>query len=80
VKADALQAANTNRSKAVVILQVPEGTLDGNAASVEVTGALRVTRDAREQPTAESERQGRLVGLRSTERDNRIAARSSISA
>jgi hypothetical protein len=58
VKADALQAANPKWREAVVMLQATELALDRSAASVESLEPLRVSRDAREQPTAKSKRQG----------------------
>jgi hypothetical protein len=63
VKAHALQATHSKRGEPVVVLQATELALHGRTAPVEVTESLRVAWDAREQPTAESERQGWLVGL-----------------
>ena len=54
-----------------MVLEVSERPLHGCAAPVEVAEALRVTRDAREQPTAESQRQGRLILVHALERDDR---------
>jgi hypothetical protein len=73
VERDTLQPTNAKRREAVDVLQVAERPLDSRSAPVEVTEALRVARDTREQATAESERQGWLVRLRTTERDNRVA-------
>lgn len=64
VKADALQAASPKRGKRVVVLQAPKLSFNGSAAPVEVFPSLSVASDAREQPTAESKREGGLVGLR----------------
>ena len=55
-------------------LQVAERSLDGCAATVEVAPALRMPWNAREQPPAERERQGALIGLRATERNDGFAA------
>ena len=66
-----LDPTHTKRGKAVVVLQVAERSLNGDTATVEVMEPLRVARDAREQPTAEGKRQGRLILLRALERDDR---------
>src|SRR6266540_5317256 len=61
VESDALQATDTQRGEAVVVLQVSERALDSGAATVEVAESLRVARDAREQPAAKGERQRWLI-------------------
>lgn len=71
VEPNSLQAAHPERGEAVVVLQPSELALDGGAGPVEVAEALSVALDAREEAPAESERQGCLLSLRSTERDDR---------
>src|SRR5947209_1153943 len=74
VEGDLGESTHSERGEAVVELQVAERSLDGCAATVEVAPALRMPWNAREQPPAERERQGALIGLRATERDDGFAA------
>jgi len=73
VKRNLLKTANAKRRESVAVLQVSEQTLHGCASTVEVMEPLCVSRDAREQATTECEREGNLVCLGATERDNRLA-------
>jgi hypothetical protein len=70
VKADTFQATDAKRGHSVVVLQATELALDRDAALVEALEARSVATDAREQATAEREREGNLVGLRTPERDD----------
>jgi hypothetical protein len=74
VKLDAGKSTRAERCEAVVVLQVAEFALDGGAPPVEIPEPLHVTRDAREQPPSERERQSWLALLCATERDDRFAA------
>ncbi len=80
MKRDLLQAPNAERGESVVVFESAELTLDGSAAPVQATEPLRVSWDAREQATAESERQGWLIRLRAFERDNGFEPRVSHSS
>jgi hypothetical protein len=44
---DPFDSADAERSKAVLVLEPPEGALDGGAATVQVAPSLRLTRDKR---------------------------------
>ena len=74
VERDPLQPTDAERGEAVVGLQVGKRPLCRTTATVEVAEPLAVTRDAREQPPAESERQCRLIRLCATERNDRLYA------
>jgi hypothetical protein len=74
VKCDLLKTANAQRRESVAVLQISESSLHGCAATIEVAEPLRVARDAGEHATAESKRQGDLVRLCATERDDGFAA------
>jgi hypothetical protein len=80
VEGDSLQAAHTQRGKSVVVFQVAKRALYGCASTVEAAEPLRMARDAREQATAERERQGWLVGLRTRSGITGSQPRSSHSA
>jgi hypothetical protein len=71
VECDPFQASNAERCEAVAVLQITGCSLHGCATAIEVFETLTVTGDAGKEPTAESKRQGWLIRLRSTERDDR---------
>jgi hypothetical protein len=73
VKLDAVQATDAQREKAVVVFQLSELALHGCTPPVEVAEPLSVTRDTREQPTADT-RHGELLTASATERDDRFTA------
>lgn len=50
VQLDAVKRAHAERLQPVLILEPPEGPLDGSASAVEVAEPLRVARDQRVQP------------------------------
>jgi hypothetical protein len=74
VQRDSVKTTYTEWRKPVAVLQVTEGSFDRCPASVQVTEPLRVARDAREQPTAESERQSWLVLLCTPKRNDGFAS------
>jgi hypothetical protein len=72
--------ANAQRRESIAVLQVSKQALNRGAATVKIAEPLRVTGDAREQSATEREREGWLIRLRATERDDRVDARSAHSA
>jgi hypothetical protein len=76
VEGHPLQATDAERGESVIVLQASELALDGNAAPVQIAEPLSVASDAREEPTAESERQSRLIRLRAcfTKRGGSVGA------
>jgi hypothetical protein len=72
VECDTLQPTNPEWRESVVVLQIAERTLDCRAATVEVAEAVRVSRDAGEEPTAESERKGDLLPADAAKGDHRL--------
>jgi len=56
------QSTDAERCKAVLIFQVAEGAFHGGTSAVEAAEALSVTRDAREQPSTDFQRQHRRLG------------------
>ena len=73
MKLDALQAADPKRDKTVLVFERSEATLYRSAAPVEVAEPLRVSRDAREKPTADT-RHGQLPTASATKRDDRFTS------
>lgn len=73
VKLHLRQPAHAERCESVAVLQIAERALNRNTSPVERAETIRVSRDAREQATAESVRQGWLIGLRTPEGDYRLA-------
>ncbi len=73
MKPHALETAHAERRESVVVLKAPEFALHGRAAPVEVAEALSVTRDAREQPAADSYRQDWLLAAHAPTRTRRCA-------
>jgi hypothetical protein len=55
------------------VLQAPELPLVSAATSVQIAEPLRLARDARKEPTANSERQRGLILLRTAKRNDRFA-------
>jgi hypothetical protein len=74
MKRDLLQTLDAERGEAVIVLQAAEFALNRGTAPVQILEPLSVAGDAREQPTAESKRQGWLVGLRASQWDDGFAA------
>jgi glycine/D-amino acid oxidase-like deaminating enzyme len=73
VKLHLRESTNAQRGESVVVLQVSERAINSGASTVEVAEPLRVSGDARKQPTAKSERQRWLLRLCATERDDGFA-------
>ena len=71
---DALQAPDAKRRKSVIVLQASELTLNSGAASRQLVEPLAVAPDLGEQPPAKRERENWLPCLRTSERNNRVAA------
>jgi hypothetical protein len=61
VKLNPRQSTDSKRYETGAVFQVPERTLNGSTAPVQVFEPLAVSGDARKEATAESERQGRLT-------------------
>jgi hypothetical protein len=74
VELHAGEATDAERGESVIDLQACELALNGGAATVEVAEPLRVTRDARKEPSARRNRHDRLPALCAAERNDRLAA------
>lgn len=70
VKLHLRQPADAQRRQAVVGLEFSEQALYGSASAVEVTEALRVARDHRQEPSPDADGQGWLLALHALERDD----------
>jgi hypothetical protein len=67
-------STHAERRESVLVFQPSEFALHRSTSPVQVAEALRVTRDAREHPTANRDGQDWLLALDATERDDGFAA------
>jgi hypothetical protein len=73
MEGDAFESSHSERGEAVMQLQVCESTLDGGAPTVEAAPAFGVPGDARQEPSADPDRQDWLLAFEAAQGDDGLA-------